>query len=75
MISLNPDAKGNIQSSGSLKILDFAMHEMVALIIKLQYRVKITDPIDGSRMQDFVIGHAIYMPNLTKEGNLHEIET
>lgn len=26
-------------------------------------------------MQDFVIGQAIHMPHLTKEGNLHNVET
>lgn len=50
MISLNEDAMGNIETSGSLKILEFLMHEMVALIVKLQYRVQIKDPIEGARM-------------------------
>lgn len=56
MISLNLDQAGNIQSSGSVKILDFAMHEYVALIVKLQYRVQIKDNVEGDRMQDFVLG-------------------
>lgn len=40
MISLSKDMKGNISSTGSLKILDYPMHEMVALIFKLEYRGK-----------------------------------
>lgn len=40
MISLSKDMHGNISSTGSLKILDYPMHEMVALIIKLEYRGK-----------------------------------
>ena len=56
MINLNEDSRGNIESSGSLKLLDFCMHELVALIIRLSYRVEIRDPMEGTRMQDFVIG-------------------
>lgn len=72
---MNADSQGNIQSSGSVKILDFAMHELVALIVKLAYRVQIRDNYIGDRMQDFVIGQAIYMPQITKEGNLPSIES
>ena len=50
MISLNSDSQGNIQSSGSVKILDFAMHETIALIVKLVYRVQIRDTYMGDRM-------------------------
>lgn len=75
MISLNSDSHGNIQTSGIVKILDFAMHEMIALIVKLSYRVQIRDNYAGDRMQDFVIGQAIHMPHITKEGNLANVET
>ena len=75
MISLNSDSRGNIQSSGSVKILDFAMHEMIALIVKLVYRVQIRDTYMGDRVQDFVIGQAIHLPHVTKEGNLPAVET
>ena len=29
----------------------------------------------GDRMQDFVIGQAIHLPHITKEGNLAPVET
>ena len=75
MINLNEDSRGNIESSGSLKLLDFCMHELVALIIRLSYRVEIRDPMEGTRMQDFVIGQAVHLPPITKEGNLPNLET
>ena len=37
--------------------------------------MQIRDPLDGSRMQDYVIAQAIHMPHITKEGNLPNIET
>ena len=40
IISLNKDVNGAIQSTGNLKILDFTLHPMVALIFKLEYRGK-----------------------------------
>ena len=58
-----------------MKILDFSMHEMIALIVKLTYRVQIRDNYMGDRMQDFVIGQAIHLPYITKEGNLPAVET
>ena len=75
MISLNEDAQGNIESQGSLKIIDCAMHEMVALLIKLHYRVQIRSHLEGLRIQEFVLGHAVHMMHITKGGNLHNIET
>lgn len=75
MISLIEDSKGNIQTSGSMKIIEFAMHELVAMIVKLQYRVSFSDPHEGTSLRDFVIGHAIHMPHITKEGNLPNIES
>lgn len=51
------------------------MHEMIALIVKLVYRVQIRDTYMGDRMQDFVIGQAIHLPHVTKEGNLAAVET
>ena len=56
IINLTEDARGNIQTSGSLKILDYCVHELVALIIKLTYRVELRDPMEANRIQDFVIG-------------------
>lgn len=37
--------------------------------------MQIRDPVDGARMQDFFIGQAIHMPYITKDGNLHNIES
>lgn len=75
MISLNEDSRGNIQTSGSMKIIEFVMHELVALIVKLTYRVSFVDPYEGTSLRDFVIGHAIHMPYITKAGNLRDIES
>ena len=51
------------------------MHEMIALIVKLQYRVQIKDNSEGDRIQDFVIGQAIHLPHMSKDGNLPMVET
>ena len=75
MISLNYDSQGKMASPGTMTILDFRMNDMVALIVKLHYRVKIMDNIEGDRMQDFVIGQTIHLPSITEAGNIVEIET
>ena len=40
MVSLNIDQEGNVEASGMLKIFDYYLSDLNALIFKLEYRGK-----------------------------------
>lgn len=41
-VSLNRELTGIIQSSGALKVLNFPIHPLIALVFKLEYRGNIS---------------------------------
>jgi hypothetical protein len=80
-------ALGVFHSSGALKILNFPLHPLIALVFKLEYRgmnlFKITNSliVEFTRAstglkesKDFVLGWALYVPQLTSADMLHEGE-
>lgn len=63
-ISMNLDLKGQIQTSGSIKILDFCMHPLIALLFKLEYRVTLKYANGSERIHDYILGYCIHLPAL-----------
>ncbi len=64
-VSLNREEgkNGVFHSSGALKVLNFPLHPLIALVFKLEYRVEFTRNSTGQReSKDFVLGWCLYVP-------------
>ena len=48
-----------------MKIIDFALHQLVALIFKLEYQVPYKTADNEEKIQNFVLGECLYIPQLT----------
>ena len=48
-----------------MKIIDFALHQLVALIFKLEYQVPYKTADGEEKIQNFVLGECLYIPQLT----------
>jgi len=64
-ISLQQLPDGKIEATGSMKILDFALHSLIALIFKLEYQVPYKTVDNVEKVQTFVLGECLYIPQLT----------
>ena len=76
-VSLNREEgkNGVFHSSGALKILNFPLHPLIALVFKLEYRVEFTrNSTAAKETKDFVLGWCLYVPQLNSAELLHEGE-
>ena len=68
-VSLNREITGAVQSSGALKVVNFPIHPLIALVFKLEYRVKFETITGKSETKDFVLGWCCYVPRLEEAGD------
>lgn len=59
---------GTFHSSGALKILNFPLHPLISLVLKLEYRVEFTNTNTRAKeTKDFVIGWCLYVPQIQND--------